>query len=285
MTSRSLPLLAAPVVGDAVAVARLDVAVEALGGGVDPPVLEPLVEGRIGVVQPFGRLDVPVEQLLRARRPPGDRVGGGLLVDLRVPPERPLAELRGRLEVLDLQHPLELVLEAASALLLGCHRALILIPSGITGSTVLPKVELTTAAKDAYQAAAAVARPNQPPASIRPFVFARVADAEQREGDRQQDEDERDRAGRPQAGDEHVEGEDAPGDQVEPDCRAHVFGRDVGGEEGHQRPERHPEGAVGGEGDGAEGVAGAELPHPRGELGDAAVGERQSQAPPARPLC
>ena len=42
-----LPLLAAPVVGDPLAVARLDVAVEAVGGGVQAPVLEPLVEGRV----------------------------------------------------------------------------------------------------------------------------------------------------------------------------------------------------------------------------------------------
>jgi hypothetical protein len=32
-------------------------------------------------------------------------------------------------------------------------------PSGTTGITVRPNVELTTAANDAYQAAAAVARP------------------------------------------------------------------------------------------------------------------------------
>ena len=107
-----LTLLAAPVVGDPLAVAGGDVAVEALGRRVEPPVLEPLVEGRVRVVEPGGRLDVPVEQLLRARRPPGDRVGGRLLVDLRVAPERPLAELRRRLEGLDLQHALELLLEA-----------------------------------------------------------------------------------------------------------------------------------------------------------------------------
>src|SRR6185312_17365768 len=88
-----------------------DMTVEALGRGVDPPVLEPLVEGRVGVVETLGRLDVPVEQLLRTRRPPGDRIRGCLLVDPRVAPESPLPELRRRLEGLDLQHPLELLLE------------------------------------------------------------------------------------------------------------------------------------------------------------------------------
>ena len=71
-----LPLLAAPVVGDAVAVAGLDVAVEALRRGVQSPVGEPLVEGRVGVVEALARLDVPVEQLLRlapSTRPRGRR--------------------------------------------------------------------------------------------------------------------------------------------------------------------------------------------------------------------
>ena len=96
-----LPLLAAPVVGDAVAVAGLDVAVEALRRGVQPPVGEPLVEGRVGVVEPLARLDVPVEQLLRLRRPPGLGVGGRLLVDLRIRPERVRPELLRRVELLD----------------------------------------------------------------------------------------------------------------------------------------------------------------------------------------
>ena len=37
---------------------------------------------------------------------------------------------------------------------------------GTTGSIVRPKVELMTAANDAYQAAMAVAKPNQPPSLI-----------------------------------------------------------------------------------------------------------------------
>ena len=45
-----LALLAAPVVGDAVAAAGLDVAVEAVVLGVELAVGEPLVEGRVGVV-------------------------------------------------------------------------------------------------------------------------------------------------------------------------------------------------------------------------------------------
>ena len=87
---------------------------------------------------------------------------------------------------------------------------------------------MTTAAIDAYQAAAAVSEPDPAADFDHPFVFARVADAEQQEGDRQQDEDERDRRRRPQAGDEHVGGEDAPRDQVEPDRGGRVFGRDLG---------------------------------------------------------
>jgi hypothetical protein len=106
-----LALLAAPVVGDPLAVAGLDVAVEALCRGVQPPVGEPLVEGRVGVVQPFAGLDVPVEQLLRLRGPPGLGVGGGLLVDLRVVPERRFAKLGRRLEFLDPQHLLQLPLK------------------------------------------------------------------------------------------------------------------------------------------------------------------------------
>ena len=102
-----LALLAAPVVGDAVADPGLDVAVEAVGRGVQPPVLEPLVEGRVGVVEPLARLDVPVEQLGRLPQPPGLRIGRRLLVDRRIAPERPLAKLRRRLEPLDLEHRLQ----------------------------------------------------------------------------------------------------------------------------------------------------------------------------------
>src|SRR5262249_17884305 len=152
--------LTAPVIGDAVAVAGLDVAVEALVGGVQPPVLEPLVEGRVGIVQPLGRLGVPVEQFLRAGGPPTHRVGGRLLVERRIGPAPAPLDPPRRRELLALQHPVELTLQARVA-----H----LSPSGIPGSTVLPKVELITAANDAYQAATAVSRPNQPPISTIPL--------------------------------------------------------------------------------------------------------------------
>ncbi len=46
-----LALLPAPVVGDPLAAAGLDVAVEAVGRGVEPAVGEPPVEGRVGVVE------------------------------------------------------------------------------------------------------------------------------------------------------------------------------------------------------------------------------------------
>jgi hypothetical protein len=60
-----LPLLAAPVEGDAVAVARLDVAVQAVVGEVQLAVGEPLVEGRVPIVERLARLALPIEQLLR----------------------------------------------------------------------------------------------------------------------------------------------------------------------------------------------------------------------------
>ncbi len=88
-----LPLLAAPVEGDAIAPASLDMTVEAVGRGVEPAVGEPPVEGWVGLVEPLPRLLHPVEQLPRLAHPPGLRVGGRLLVDRGIAPKRPLAEL------------------------------------------------------------------------------------------------------------------------------------------------------------------------------------------------
>ena len=52
-------------------------------------------------------------------------------------------------------------------------RASVLLgPSGFTGSTVRPNVEFVTAAKEAYHAAIAVARPNQPPSLVMPSLAA-----------------------------------------------------------------------------------------------------------------
>ena len=53
--------------------------------------------------------------------------------------------------------------------------------------------------------------------------------------------------------------------------------RDVLLEELDERPERQPERAVGREGDGAERVAGAELPHPGEQLREPAIGEREPE--------
>ena len=66
-----LAFLAAPVERDAVAVPGLDVAVHAVVGGVDLAVREPLVEGRVGVVDVLGGLLEPVEllRLLRSTSP------------------------------------------------------------------------------------------------------------------------------------------------------------------------------------------------------------------------
>ncbi len=64
-----LALLASPVDRDAVAAPGLDVAVEAVVRGVQLAVGEPLVEGRVGVVESLGRLGVPVEKLGRLPQP------------------------------------------------------------------------------------------------------------------------------------------------------------------------------------------------------------------------
>jgi hypothetical protein len=75
-----LALLPTPVEGDPVAVARLDVAVETVRRRIEPAVAEPPVEGSLRVVQPFGRLLDPVEEVQRLTLPPALRVGGRLLV-------------------------------------------------------------------------------------------------------------------------------------------------------------------------------------------------------------
>ena len=140
-----------------------------------------------------------------------------------------------------------------------------------------PNVLLVTAANDAYQAATAVARPTPAARLDDVRVRAGVADAQQEERHRQQDEDERDRRGGPQRGDEHVRREDAPRDEEQADGVTGVGRRDALLEELHEGPEREPEGAVGREGHRAEGVAGAELPHAGQELREAAVGQGEAE--------
>ena len=93
-----LALLAAPVERDAVAAAGLDVAVQAVVGGVQLAAGEPLVERRVGVVEDLGRLLEPV-QLLGLLDPPALPVALGLVVDRRVVQQRLLAELLRRVEL------------------------------------------------------------------------------------------------------------------------------------------------------------------------------------------
>ena len=109
-----LALLPAPVEGDPVAVAGLDVAVEAVVGGVDPAVGEPLVERRLGVVEPGLRLREPVE-LGGELQPPGLGVARRLLVQRLVRDQGLLAELARGLEGLLVEQLRELGLER-----LGC---------------------------------------------------------------------------------------------------------------------------------------------------------------------
>ena len=89
-----LAFLAAPVERDAVAVSGLDVAVQAVVGGVDLAVREPLVERRVGLVDVLGGLLEPVE-LLRLLHPPALPVLLGLVVDRRIVEQRVLGELLG----------------------------------------------------------------------------------------------------------------------------------------------------------------------------------------------
>ena len=113
-----LALLAAPVVGDLVALARLDVAVQAVVGGVDLAVLEPLVERRIGVVDVVGGLLEPV-QLLGLLDPPALPVLLGLVVDRRVAQQRVFAEVLRRVELLDLS---SISSSCCSSVALACRR-------------------------------------------------------------------------------------------------------------------------------------------------------------------
>ena len=69
-------VLALPVEGDAVAVAGVDVAVEAVGGDVQLAAVEPLRERRVGPVEDLVPGLDPLE-LLGPDRPPGLGVGVG----------------------------------------------------------------------------------------------------------------------------------------------------------------------------------------------------------------
>ncbi len=108
-----LALLAAPVEGHAVAVAGLDVPVDAVVADVELPAGEPLVEGGLRLVEHLVPALGPVE-VLGLLLPPGLRVLRGLLVDRGVVQQRVLTELVGRVEGLDLLKLLQLLLELFS---------------------------------------------------------------------------------------------------------------------------------------------------------------------------
>ena len=90
--------LADPDVGGLVAAAGREVPVEAVDRGIQLAVGEPLVEGRVGVVEALRRLAVPVELVERALHPERDRIGLGLGVDRLVGDTGARLELRRRRE-------------------------------------------------------------------------------------------------------------------------------------------------------------------------------------------
>ena len=165
-----IALLAAPVEGDPLTPALLDMPVEAVVGDVQLAAGEPLVEGRLGVLQDLLPGPEPM-QLFGLGCPPALRVGGRLLVDGRVFQQGLSHEMRPAAE----SAPGPAARPAGgrgpphrpdpdrrrSCWALYISRAGRPAPtfSGTTGSTVRAKVELRTAANEAYQAAAAVARP------------------------------------------------------------------------------------------------------------------------------
>jgi hypothetical protein len=103
--------------------------VQTVVGGVDLAVGEPLVERRVGIVEDLGRFLEPV-QLLGLLDPPALPVPVRLVVDRLVVQQRVLDELLGRIELLDLEHLLELILEgplAGRSLNAVCHRSLSLV--------------------------------------------------------------------------------------------------------------------------------------------------------------
>jgi hypothetical protein len=105
-----LALLAAPVERDAVAVAVLDVPVDAVVGDVELAADEPLRERRVGPVEDLVPLLEPVQRL-GLLGPPALVVLVGLVVDRRVVPQRVALELLRWVELLYLEQLLELALQ------------------------------------------------------------------------------------------------------------------------------------------------------------------------------
>ena len=110
---RELPLLAflaAPEERHAVAVAGLDVAVQAVVGSVQLSAREPFVEGGAGVVEHRVPSLEPIERF-GLLRPPRFGVALGLLVDRGVGPQRLLTKMLGRRELLHREQLLERLFE------------------------------------------------------------------------------------------------------------------------------------------------------------------------------
>src|SRR5262249_1835771 len=104
-------LLAAPVERDPVAVARLNVPVPAVVGGVEPAVGDPGVEGRVAVAEHGAERRLPAQPLPCLLGPPGRGVLGRLLVHRLVAHLRVGGEVWRRRELPDLQQLLEAFLD------------------------------------------------------------------------------------------------------------------------------------------------------------------------------
>jgi hypothetical protein len=112
-----LAFLPPPEECDPVAVARLDMTVEAVVGRVQLAADEPLEERRAGVVENLVPALEPVERL-RLPGPPPLGIALGLLVDRGVRPERLLAEVLGGRELLHLEQLREGIFECLG---IDCH--------------------------------------------------------------------------------------------------------------------------------------------------------------------
>jgi len=108
-----------------VAVAGLDVAVQAVVGDVQLPVLEPLVERRVGVVQGLLGLLEPVEELVCLFCPKALEVALGLLVERQVLDQRLLAKFLRRRKLLNLEELREIALQLVGACYISGHLTLL----------------------------------------------------------------------------------------------------------------------------------------------------------------
>jgi hypothetical protein len=106
-----LSALSVPVVGDPLAAAGPDVAIQAVVGGVQPSADEPAVARRVRLVQHGVPWRHPVEQLLGLAPPPALEVALRLLIDGVVGDQRLGSERRRRLERRHHEQPLQLALE------------------------------------------------------------------------------------------------------------------------------------------------------------------------------